>query len=54
MEIIRIEMKYDKKNKVWYGRQKALRLKENNIYRAMTEEELPKYNLIWNESKFLY
>ena len=53
METIRLEMRYDKKKKSWYGRQRALRIKENNGYREMTEDELEKYNLIWNESEFL-
>ena len=53
METIRLEMRYDRKKKSWYGRQRALRIKENDGYREMTGEELAKYNLIWNESEFL-
>ncbi len=54
METIRLEIRYDKKKKLWYGRQRTLRIKENDGYREMTEEELVKYNLIWSESEFLY
>ena len=54
METIRLEMKYDKKNKQWYGRQRTLRLKENGGYREMTEQEVEKYKLFWYESIFLY
>ena len=54
METIRLEIRYDKKKKLWYGRQRTLRIKENDGYREMTEEELAKYNLIWSESEFLY
>ena len=54
METIRLEMKYDKKNRQWYGRQRALRLKENGSYREMTEQEVEKYKLFWYESIFLY
>ena len=54
METIRLEMRYDRKGKQWYGRQRALRLKENNSYREMTEQEVEKYKLFWCESIFLY
>ncbi|MBC8502580.1 MAG: hypothetical protein H8D35_05580 [Nitrosopumilus sp.] len=55
METIRLEIRYDRKKKLWYGRQRALRIHDETYgYREMTEEELAKYNLIWNESEFLY
>ena len=54
METIRLEMRYDKKGKQWYGRQRALRLKENGSYREMTEQEVEKYKLYWCECEFLY
>lgn len=54
METIRLEMRYDKKRKHWYGRQRALRLKENGSYREMTKEEIEKYKLHWCECGFLY
>ena len=54
METIRLEIRYDKKRKQWYGRQRALRLKENGSYREMTEQEVEKYKLYWCESVFLY
>lgn len=54
METIRLEIRHDKKKKSGYGRQRAPRIKENNVHREMTEEELAEYNLVWNECEFQY
>ena len=54
METIRLEMRYDKKGKQWYGRQRALRIQENGSYREMIEQEVEKYKLFWCECEFLY
>jgi len=58
METINIRMKYDKKNKQWYGRHNPLNLIDENqheTYRIMTSEELEKYGIRWyTDDKFLY
>ena len=56
IQTINIRMKYDKKNKQWYGKRNYLQLidKDNSI-RMMTPEELKKYNIVWTaEDKFYY
>ena len=54
MKTIRLEMRYDKKGKQWYGIQRVLKIhdKKDCGYRVMTEEK--QYDLIWNECDFLY
>jgi len=58
IETINIRMKYDKKNKMWYGKRNPLNLidKDNHgAYKIMTPEELEKYDIVWfAEEKFLY
>jgi len=58
VETINIRMKYDKKNKQWYGRYNPLNLIDENqhgVYRIMTSEELEKYGIHWYaDDKFLY
>ena len=55
METIRITMKYDKKNKKWYGRRNQLMIKdENGSWNGMTTEEQEKYHIIWGPEGFLY
>ena len=57
IETINITMEYDKKNKQWYGKRNALRLKDYTIssYREMTPEELEQYDIVWfAESDFMY
>ena len=57
IETINITMEYDKKNKQWYGKRNALRLKDDTIssYREMTPEELEKYDIVWfAENDFMY
>ena len=57
IEIIRLCMRYHKKNKEWFGKRNALMLddKEENTWREMTDEELEKYNLFWvPEDDFMY
>jgi len=57
IETIRICMRYDKKNKEWFGKSNPLMLddKEENTWREMTEEELEKYHIMWvPEEEFMY
>ena len=55
METIRITMKYDKKNKKWYGKRNQLMIKdEKGIWGEMTLEQQEKYQIIWSPEEFLY
>lgn len=50
VEVLNITIRYDKKDKQWYGRKNALRLVDKsdfNCYREMTPEELEKYKISW-------
>jgi hypothetical protein len=51
VEILNITMRYDKKNKLWYGKNNPLNIYEKNefgmIRRQMTPEELEKYRICW-------
>ena len=50
VEVLNITIRYDKKNKYWYGRKNALHLVDksnSNCYRQMTPEELEKYKIFW-------
>ncbi len=55
METIRITMKYDKKNKKWYGKRNTLLIKDKNgLWIEITLEEQEKYRIIWSPEDFLY
>lgn len=55
METIRITMKYDKKNKKWYGKRNQLLIKnEHGLWEEMTVEQQEKYQIIWSPEEFLY
>jgi len=57
IETIRLCMRYDKKNKEWYGKANPLMIdvKEEDSMREMTEEELEKYHIIWfPENDFMH
>lgn len=55
MDTINITMRYDKKNKKWYGKRNALMIKdENGSWDEMTLEEQEKYHIIWGPEDFLY
>lgn len=51
IEILNITMRYDKKNKQWYGKKNPLSIYEKDqfgrVYRQMTAEELEKYKIYW-------
>jgi len=48
IETIRLCMRYDKKNKEWYGKANPLMLFDKKEgWREMTEEELEKYHIMW-------
>jgi len=55
IETIRLCMRYDKKNKEWYGKANPLMLydKEEGL-REMTEEELEKYHIMWFPHDFMH
>jgi len=57
IETIRLCMRFNKKEKVWYGKANPLMLddKEQHTWREMTEEELEKYHIMWiTEADFMY
>ena len=57
IETIRIKMKYDKKNKQWYGKKENLMYEPKNGYgwQVMTPEVLERYGILWfAEDEFLY
>ena len=50
-------MKYDKKNKQWYGKKENLMYEPKNGYgwKVMTPEVLESYGILWfAEDEFLY
>lgn len=51
IEVLNITMRYDKKNKEWYGKKNPLNIYEKDkfgiISRQMTSEELEKYKIYW-------
>jgi hypothetical protein len=56
IETINIRIRYDRKNKQWYGKRNPLRMiDENGGYKIMTSEELVKFGIIWfAEQDFVY
>ena len=55
MDTINITMRYDKKNKKWYGKRNSLMIKdEKGSWNEMTLEQQEKYNIIWGPEEFLY
>ena len=56
IETIRLCMRYDKKNKEWYGKANPLMMydKEQHTLREMTEEELEKYHIMWVPHDFMH
>ena len=49
IETIRLCMRYNKKEKEWYGKANPLLINDREQYgwREMTEEELEKYHIMW-------
>ena len=56
IETIRLCMRYDKKNKEWYGKANPLMMydKEQHTLREITEEELEKYHIMWVPHDFMH
>ena len=56
IETIRLCMRYDKKNKEWYGKANPLMMydKEQHTLSEMTEEELEKYHIMWVPHDFMH
>ncbi len=57
METIRLEMRYDKKNKQWYGKKEKLMFepKKGHGWEVMTDEDLKNYKIYWYaEDSFSY
>ncbi len=55
MITINITMRYDKKNKKWYGKRNQLLIRnEKGLWNEMTIEEQEKYHIIWSPEDFLY
>ena len=55
MDTINITMRYDKRNKQWYGKKNPLLIKkEKGLWVEMTLEEQEKYHIIWSPEDFLY
>jgi len=55
MDTINIAMKYDKKNKKWYGKRNQLMIKdEKGSWNEMTPEEQARYRIIWSPEDFVY
>ena len=52
VEILNITMRYDRKNKLWYGKKNPLNMYEKSkfgtIRRQMTPDELEKYRISWH------
>ena len=55
METINLTMKYDKKEKKWYGKRNQLLIKKDNgLWEEMTMEQQEKYQIIWEPEDFIY
>jgi hypothetical protein len=55
MDTINITMRYDKKNKKWYGKRNQLKIKdEKGLWNEMTMKQEEKYHIIWSPEDFLY
>ncbi len=55
METTNITMRYDKKNKKWYGKRNILLIKDKNeLWIELTVEQQEKYHIIWSPEDFLY
>ena len=54
METINLTMKYDKKDKKWYGKRNQLLIKKGNgLWEEMTIQQQEKYRIIWGPEDFL-
>jgi hypothetical protein len=55
MEILNINMKYDKQKKKWYGKRNQLLIQDDRgLWHEMTLEEQENYHIIWSPEDFLY
>ena len=54
METINLTMKYDRKEKKWYGKRNQLLIKNNGLWEEMTMEQQENYQIIWGPEDFLH